>query len=399
MKADKVNFYFFGEPGAYDSYSPSYICNRKHAGEIVYQIANQEPFSISKYEIIERLHMEESSFDEVIGGLLLIEAIEAKENTYRIRFPIFLEKDVVHIGKHLSKIGQVIGDKIIDLKEQLYEKIAKLASSRNFSKERLLYHIICDKVFDGTALDFFSQRNVFSTTKQQPGNRDYIIVAFEDSDLVEKYSNKLLCSSNNYTSTSFTFNSFGDSDGLRKDMFRFFRLMQRGIEGATPFRELNLSYIKVMEDINRNIAQKCGRLMFTLLSRSCSYTEFIDEERNLLSFLEEMDYICIDEQSNVVSVNVPIFTNKDEDIVKEISDIILNSIFSIVRDTFINLEENAPEMTSIRHKVDFKEVGNELWHQIFGATNEYMTNQGFAEQPKYIKGQGRYLRSISVDKA
>lgn len=56
---------------------------------------------------------------------------------------------------------------------------------------------------------------------------------------MQNHSNKLLCSSNNYRSQNFIFNSFGDSDGTRKDMFRFFRQVEKNLESATPFNELN----------------------------------------------------------------------------------------------------------------------------------------------------------------
>ena len=58
------------------------------------------------------------------------------------------------------------------------------------------------------------------------------IETYEDDDLVEKNSNKLLCSSNNYKCPGFIFNSFGDSNGLRKDLFRFFKLAQKSIDKA-----------------------------------------------------------------------------------------------------------------------------------------------------------------------
>lgn len=41
-----------------------------------------------------------------------------------------------------------------------------------------------------------------------------------------------------------------------------------------------------------------------------------------------------------------------------------------------------------------KETANELWHQIFGAVNEYLVKEEFVTSLNYIEGQGRYLRSL-----
>jgi len=40
------------------------------------------------------------------------------------------------------------------------------------------------------------------------------------------------------------------------------------------------------------------------------------------------------------------------------------------------------------------EVANEMWHQIFGYTNEYLVKCGFVQEPEYEDGQGRYLQAI-----
>lgn len=83
-------------------------------------------------------------------------------------------------------------------------------------------------------------------------------------------------------------------------------------------------------------------------------------------------------------------------ILKELSDIILSNIIPIVKDVFNNFEVNASELTSVRHKVDPKEIANELWHQIFGATNEYLVKEGFVVCPDTYEGEGRYLRSFTI---
>lgn len=393
----KLNFYFFGDVGEYDDYNPAYVCNKKYASEILYLIAKNKPFSINSGEIAKRLNLEDVVAIDLINTLQFINAIEAKSNGYRVTFPIFLEEDVIDMENYLKDIGEVIGKKVIELKDELYEKVLELKCSKHHSHQRILYHVVCDKIFDGTAFDFFTEKNTFCSSKLQPGNRDYIIVAYENSDLVENHSNKILCSSNNYRSGGFTFSSFGDLNGSRKDMFRFLRLAQSGVNSSSTFGDLNVAYNKILDRKNKEMAYDCGRLICNVTNKNIQYTELSPQEKDLAHFLEELEYLTIKERDNSISVKVPVFYNFEMDtVIKEVSDIILNNIFPEVKEIFKSFETNATKLTPVTHLVDMKEIANELWHQIFGATNEYLVREGFVEVPENIKGQGRYLRSITV---
>lgn len=393
----KINLYFFGDPGIYDEYNPAYVCNRNFASEILYLIAYNEPFSISKSEIIKELKIHSDEFNEIIGSLDKINAIDIKGDKYKINFPVFLENDMPLLDKYFMNIGEVIGNEIIESSGLIYEKISKLTSYSNFSKERLLYHIICDDIFDGTAFEFFTEKDIFRASKMQPGNRDYIIVGYEDSMATEEHSNGILCSSNNYRSKSFVFNSFGDSEGTRKDMFRFFRRVQKILESATPFKDLNLAYIRIIDDNNKEIAEKCGELVWKSFKGEINYNELSHIEINLVNFLSELGYLIVNEQNSSISCNVPIFESEDRKVINDVSDIILKKICGLVKETFERFEEDAKGLTPIKHKVSIKEIAIELWHQVFGFTNEYLVKKGFVELPEYRDGEGRYLRSFSTE--
>lgn len=397
MVNKKLNFYFFGDIGEYDNYNPGYVCCKEHASEILYLIADNEPFSLNKYEIARLLNIKEEAVKNVIDDLELINAIEVKNSTCRIKFPVFLEKDVMEIENYLKNTGEVIGKKVMEMKDILYKKVSELECSKYHSYERILYHVICDKIFDDTAFDFFAEKNTFCTSKLQPGNRDYIIVAYEDSSLVESHSNKLLCSSNNYSSSGFIFNSFGDSDGLRKDMFRFFRLTQKSVSNASPFDTANIAYNKILDNINKETAYECGMLMCKIISDNIKYNKLSAKEKNLAQFLEELEYISINDNDNTISAAVPVFYNFEAStVINDLSNIVLMSIFPIVKETFENFKANVSRITPVKHYVDIKETANEVWHQIFGAANEYLVKEGFVASPDNIDGQGRYLRSLTI---
>ncbi|SCL97011.1 hypothetical protein [Sporanaerobacter sp. PP17-6a] len=397
MINNKLNFYFFGEIGDYDRYNPAYVCNKEYVPEILYIIASNEPYSISKYEIANILRLNEEKVDNIINDLGLINAIECRDNTYRTTFPVFLEGDITKMEQYLSNIGEVIGDKIISLQNVINPKLSDLECSKHYNKERILYHIICDDVFDDMSFDFFAERGIFCTSKIQPGNRAYIIIGYEDSKTVEAHSNKLLCSSNNYRSSEFIFNSFGDSNGSRRDMYRFFRMIEEYIDNATPFHDLNISYNRTLNDMNKEIAQNCGELIINILTKHTKYNQFSEREKNLLNLLKQLKYININEFDNSIMIDVPIFYSSEKTIIKDISDIILSNIFPIVREAFQKFQVKMPGLTALKHEVDIKEIANELWHQIFGLTNEYLVKKEVVSLPPDIYGEGRYLRSFRIN--
>lgn len=390
----RLVFYFFGDVGPYDSFNPAYVLNQQYVPEILYLIASNNPFSISKYDISKSLNIDDITLTTIINSLELIDSIEIKEDYYRIKFPVFLEEDVIRMDKKFNNIGEKLGDRIISLKDIIYESIADLKCLNNYSIERILYHIICDDVFDGYAFDYFSDKNIMCTSKINPGNRDYIIVAYEDSLLVEKHSNKLLCSSNNYNSSRVTFNSFGDSNGLRKDLFRYFKLIQNNIS-TNPFNELNVIYNNILDELNNEISMKCEQLIFKIIFHDIKYSQLTDKEIKLVKFLKQLNYIEIDERD--IHIIVPIFyENERETIIKSISNLILNNIYAIVKEAFEDFDGDIYEFTPMKHGVNIKETANELWHQIFGFTNEYLVKTSFIESPPNIEGEGRYFRRLII---
>ncbi|WP_346962129.1 hypothetical protein [Clostridium sp.] len=392
----RLNLYYFGDIGVYDKYNPAYVCDENFASEILYIIAENEPFSTSKGDMIETLNIDKGDVERVIDNLKRINAVEEKNGKYKINFPIFLKRDIKIMDTFLKNVGKEIGDIIIKIKPLIIQKLKNLSSYKTFDEERLLYHIICDMIFDGIAFDFFEEKDVFTASKVQSGNRNYIIIGYEDSYSVDSYSNKLLCSSNNYGSNNFIFNSFGDSNGVRKDMYRFFRMTQQSIKNSTPFQDTNLTYIKIIDKVNKDTVEKCGQLVLRVFSEATNYNELSSEDKELAIFLKDMDYINIDETSNKLYCNVPIFQEEDMKIVTEISEIILTEILEIVKSTLSSLEKDSKDLTAIKHKVNIKEVGNELWHQIFGRANEELISRGIVAKPYSSEQEGRYLRSMKI---
>ncbi|MGL5753150.1 MAG: hypothetical protein ACRCXT_21585, partial [Paraclostridium sp.] len=286
----KINFYVFGEAGKYDNYNPYNVLNKENVSEILFLVASNNPFSIDKNTISNILDIGLKEVGNIIDSLSLINAIEIKNDTYKLNFPIFLERDIDILDLKLNEVGSEICNKIIELKEYIFDKLSKYEIE---DYKRVLYHIICDSIFDGIAMDYFSGKNVFSISKEQPGDRNYIIVGYENTEKLEAYSNKLLCSSNNYRTEEFIFNSFGDCNGNRKDVYRFFRQVSQNNNSISEFEDLDKSYSELSEYMNRSMMNTCGNLIMKVLKGYDDYNSYEEYEKQLFKFLESINYVSI----------------------------------------------------------------------------------------------------------
>ncbi|HBD63835.1 MAG TPA: hypothetical protein DC038_05290, partial [Clostridiales bacterium] len=92
-------------------------------------------------------------------------------------------------------------------------------------------------------------------------------------------------------------------------MFRFFRLVQKSVDNASPFNKVNEAYNRVLDSINREIAYECGILIYDIINKNINYNQLSEKEKNLIELLNELDYIDINDADNTISINIPIFLN------------------------------------------------------------------------------------------
>lgn len=382
--------------GPHDKYNPRYVYRIKYVPEISYLIAKNPPYSLSKDEISKILEIDINPCVKAIESMLNIKAISMKGGKYRINFPAFIEDDLDYISDFSKDIGKVLGERIIGLKDEIDFKLKGLTHYKDSSIERLRYHVIGCDTLDGGAIEEFSKRGLLTTSKSQPGGRDYLIIGYEESEKASKYSNKLLCSCNIFNSDNIAFGSFGDGGGSRKDMMRFFRRLQGGLQNVTEDEGLNLAYLNLLDDYNKIVAKQASIIMINSLKGNVYYSKLNDGEKKLANFLEELGYISCSKEEEKIKVTVPVFQGKDSKIIDEISNLIVENIYEIVKETIKTLDKSLPYLTSVIHGVDFKDIANELWHLMFGPTNEYLVKVDFFSKPEYKKGEGRYLQALYI---
>ena len=396
MNTGKLDLFYFGDIGKYDALNPAYVCAQKYAAETLFLIASCAPYELSKAEIARFLGVEQETIGPIIDSLHRIKAIECKDDTYRICFPAFLQGDVQQMTGILSSVGDSIARTLERLSSQLVPIAQRFRCHKQFSVGRILYHVICDSVFDDRAFAYFEKEKLLCTSKPQPGNRDYLMIGYEACEEVAQSSNLLLCSSNNYACDGVRFNSFGDSCGRRKDMYRFTRIFDSEPHELAQFLDRAEDVEMLLSSDMKSIASSCSSLVKKIVSNDVHWTDLAEDAETAL-LLSELGYVSGRQENNRISMTVPVFYQDEQPLIIAVGDIVLPQINDAVRQTFDSFSMCTGDFTAVKHMVDIKEIGNELWHQIFGLTNEHLAKTGLVDKPQHIDGQGRFFRSIRME--
>jgi len=396
MNTGKLDLFYFGDIGKEDAFNPSYVCAQQYAAEMLFLIASCAPYELSEAEIARFLGVEQETLRRVIDSSQRIKVIECKDDTYRICFPVFLQGDVQQMTGILSSVGDSIARTLERLSSQLVPIAQRFRCHKQFSVGRILYHVICDSVFDDRAFAYFEKEKLLCTSKPQPGNRDYLIIGYEACEEVAQSSDLLLCSSNNYTCDGVRFNSFGDSYGRRRDMYRFTRVFDSEPHELTQFLDRAEDIETPLSSDMESIASRCSSMVKRIVSNDVYWTDLTDDAETAL-LLSELGYVSGRQENNHISMMVPVFYQDEQPLIIAIGDIVLPQIDNAVRQAFDSFSMHAGDFTAVRHGVNIEEIGNELWHQIFGLTNERLAETGYVDKPPRVDGQGRFFRSIRME--
>lgn len=353
-----MNIFYFNDLGEYDEFNPSFFLDRNNAKEIIKYIS-KEPFIVDNQYLYKNINLPQKEIDFILNGLINIKAISQKSNKYKVNFPTFFEDDVKliveSIDKYLPKISK---------------EIKPFIKGLNYDQDTL-YHLICNDVFDNYAFNYLVDKGQITNDKINVGNRNYLIIGYENSDYVDNLSNKLLCSNNKYKCNEITFNSFGDTDGFRNDFFRYFRLKQ-----------MNVIQSKEIDDFfnkQKNEQEFKNKLEGTVTGK------IIDSEATDL--LENLGYF------KNKKINVPIIKREEHlKFAKELMDLVVEDIVEALN----NLKEL--DLVSKRNEVPFEDTANEIWHIMFGLINKKLIEDKIVSAPISYYKEGSYLRCIYVEK-
>ena len=265
---------------------------------------------------------------------------------------------------------------IVDNLERAKKDIYSLADRINngFAASVNLYHILCGSIFDGLLFDYLSDIHVVSTSRQHASGLDYIITIYEDCPELNLFSRKLLCSYNRFTDGYRSLQSFGDSNGTRRDFYRFARLRELG---AIPEEYADIRAL--WDNLDRENFRE------SLLDET---QQLYEEGRCRKPYAELLNFFGYQRGGKIT---VPVFYKKHMDIICEIEQIVKTCVLEELK---IILKEPGGNLICGSHGVPSKEIGNEIYHILFGLINEELVSRDYVCSPDELMSEGRYLKSI-----
>lgn len=290
--------------------------------------------------------------------------------------PVFLQEDAAQLYVCLQTPVSRLTGRLEGQKQKFYALAEQL--DNGFDAPTNLYHLLCGMILDGLFFDCLSENGIVLTSKTHPSGLDYIITIYENCPELNTFSHKLLCSYNRFSDGKRSLQSFGDADGNRHDIYRFARLKE---QQAVPKEDSQLE-----------------KLWDSLYSRSFRKELLVEVERMVT------EGCCRESYKNLLTkfhylkdgkICVPVYQKKHLPVIYEMESLTetclleeFRALFS-QKDTFMNL-------TCAKHPVSLAEIGNELYHILFGLINEQLVSRGFVCAPPKYAGEGRYLKSIEI---
>lgn len=325
-----------------------------------------------------------------IDDLIDIGLIKEENGVILIDSPIFIEEDTYFLQTCFENSVKNIISEIDKAKKDFYNLSENIVNG--FSVQENLYHILCGAIFDGYFFDFISEKGLVSTSRIHKSGLDYIIVVYEKSEKLDRFSRKLLCSYNRYSDGKTTLQSFGDADGNRVDFFRFSKLLER-----KDISDDNLK-LKNIEKIWVNIENKLKKSNKLYLDKSVK--TFILEELNGFLLNKNCDNDCMSlfREFNYIKANdiaVPVFKRGDFETIMRIEKLLEETIYHMISEALAS-DDLIKHLYCNHHGVDSKEIYNELYHVLFGQINQGLVDSRFVANPNTFAGQGRYLKSIEI---
>jgi len=365
----KFNWYFFEqfdpEREAGNPDNPRRIAARK-ADPLLQTLAEHRPGSWQLDACI-------AQFGSALPAQLLrADVIRSESGRLYYDCPVFLSSDALPLREQSTLWARRMADRLAEEEEALLGCCRQLKSTS--SPRQALYHVLCGMVLDGALMAPLSEAGLIADSRPHPSGLDYLILLYEQCPQLEALSEGLLCSWNRLIGTRCALQSFGDSRGTRYDLYRFFRLREAGQLPAVFQRAEALFSASGLTA--ERLTEEAAELVTT--GRCLPAAQ---------ALLEEFGYW---RESSAI---VPVFYPEDEAVVAQAAEVTSGALLELFSQALSTLS-HLDTLTGSRHGVRASEMGNELYHILFGSLNEELVRRGIADAPCHRPGQGRFARSI-----
>lgn len=341
----------------FDMNNPRCVMSMRGVDNVLEKIISNEPYTLTVNDLGDT---------EIVEALLRIEVLQKKEDKLGMAVPFFRGKDEPILKELSKKAANAIANMILEQKEHIFDIIQEV--NNGYDPEVNLYHLLCGYIFDGKVFDYLEEERLVTTSCVHKTGLDYLVIIYEDVNSLNEYSDQLLCSYNRLIREGKGFVSFGDSNGKRKDFYRYLRMKELD---QLPDEESRYVEYPVKELID-------------------NFENILDSKAIDTKYMEIYEYFGYCKNGKV---NVPVYNDYCYDVADKLYKFILNIVREPLFEALAIIQKET-RLSAITHGVVVKDIANEIYHLIFGEVNEVLVQNGLVAKPKYVRGEGRYLKSF-----
>lgn len=349
-------YYFDNIPAntPFDFNNPRYVLALEGVDAILEKVINSKPYSLTRADFSDL---------NLVNALLDIDVLCLKNDRIGMAVPFFTDMDSDVLCALSRNAANRIAQELLSHRQQIVRIVDQI--DNGYSVERNLFHILGAYLFDGLLFDYLEEKQLVTTSCIHRSGLDYLVLLYEDAASLNEYSDRLLCSYNRLVKNGKGFVSFGDSNGSRKDFYRFMRQGQLNFPTAHGFAASAETLIENYERLLDGYA--------------------VDSA--YLEIYEEFGY-CKSGESIV-----PVYDSHAYKIANELYCYVIGIIEMPLLDA-LKAIQSEKRLLSVAHEVSVQDIANEVYHLIFGEVNELLVESQLMAEPPYSPGEGRYYKSF-----
>ena len=374
-------------------YNPYQVAKHTVRQKILLLI-NSKPKSL--VEIASKLNLDKNEVKMHIEALekcgLVKKLVVNGITLYAPAFAIFTLEDQRKLQPLIEELSEDVVAVVSRSKKEVHETINKLECTKSgYEFPDLDYIIVGAYTLDYEGLEVLSEEGFLIVSKQMPGG-NYVFTGLEKGlvNLREAWM-------------------WGHNGQFGRYVFSTHGKLPPG--GRRAFPDITWFWISLLKD-RKFVEEKMirlGDILYALLKDPHTFNELnnvlkIPKSELLidLTLLWELDYINVEKTSNrelafEFKLNRPVFTSKDIDRIKSLSEKILRKfVDKSLKPKYSLIEEIYENTSPAKHQIDIKEAFNHLYHLIFeGALDKLISKQVLSEPPLRKDG-GKYSTWVSI---
>lgn len=357
MQFNKYYYENYPMDTPFDINNPRYVLSLDGVDDVLEKIITNEPYTltVTDFENI-----------EIVKALLHIDVLQQKADKFGMAVPFFVENDEKILKKISKRVASDISSKMLEYKEQIIGIVQGV--NNGYAPSINLYHLLCGYIFDGLMFEYLEKEQLITTSCIHKTGLDYLVIIYEDAISLNQYSEQLLCSYNRLVRDGKGFVSFGDSNGNRKDLYRYLRMKELGELSDKESLYVDYSVIELIDN----------------------FEKLLDKKKVEAKYLKVYEYFGYLKDGKV---NVPVYNDYSYEVANRLYDYVVEIVREPLAEA-LSLIRGDVRLSAIAHGVAVKDIANEIYHLIFGEINELLIQSGLVAQPKCVQGEGRYLKSF-----